>query len=233
MKKTLVAYFSASGTTKAAAEKLAAVTGSDLYEIKPSVPYTDADLNTSVKVLDVLKEQPLGEGTLAYGEVLVTWLVTMFKKFKLDTQETLGFGPVDLPELEMPTNACWWALDEQITSGLSMDDLQGGMLGIANALRQIIPIYLMCSPRDICVQYRVRDPFTKLPTLLVFDNYAGGIGLSEKVYGMRSLIFSDVHDLIAGCPCETGCPSCTGPATEVGERGKKTALLLTERLMVR
>ena len=114
-----------------------------------------------------------------------------------------------------------------------MDDLQGGMLGIANALRQIIPIYLMCSPRDICVQYRVRDPFTKLPTLLVFDNYAGGIGLSEKVYGMRSLIFSDVHDLIASCPCETGCPSCTGPATEVGERGKKTALLLTERLMIR
>ena len=103
--------------------------------------YTDADLNTSVKVLDVLKEQPLGEGTLAYGEVLVTWLVTMFKKFKLDTQETLGFGPVDLPELEMPTNACWWALDAQITSGLSMDDLQGGMLGIANALRQICLLY--------------------------------------------------------------------------------------------
>ena len=45
MKKTLVAYFSASGTTKAAAEKLAAVTGSDLYEIKPSEPYTDDDLN--------------------------------------------------------------------------------------------------------------------------------------------------------------------------------------------
>ena len=192
--------------------------------------YTDADLNTSVKVLDVLKDQPFGDGTLAYGEVLVTWLVTMFKKFKLDTQETLGFGPVDLPELEMPTNACWWALDERITSGLSMDDLQGGMLGIANALRQIIPIYLMCSPSDICVQYRVRDPYTKLPTLLVFDNYAGGIGLSERVYGMRSLIFNDVHELIAGCPCETGCPSCTGPATEVGERGKMTALLLTERL---
>ena len=193
--------------------------------------YTDADLNTSVRVLDVLKEQPLGNGSLAYGEVLVTWLVTMFKKFKLDTQETLGFGPVDLPELEMPTNACWWALDESLTGGLSMDDLQGGMLGIANALRQIIPLYLMCSPSDICVQYRVRDPFTKLPTILVFDNYAGGIGLSERVYGMRSLIFADVHALIAGCPCEAGCPSCVGPRAEVGERGKQTALLLTERLM--
>ncbi len=193
--------------------------------------YTDADLNTSVKVLDVLKEQPLGAGTLAYGEVLVTWLVTMFKKFKLDTQETLGFGPVDLPELEMPTTACWWALDECMTAGFSMDDLQGGMLGIANALRQIIPLYLMCSPRDICVQYRVRDPFTRLPTILVFDNYAGGIGLSERVYGMRSLIFGDVHALIKSCACEAGCPSCVGPRAEVGERGKQTALALTERLM--
>ena len=193
--------------------------------------YTDADLNTSVKVLDVLKEQPLGEGVLQYGEVLVTWLVTMFKKFKLDTQETLGFGPVDLPELEMPTNACWWALDESLTGGLSMDDLQGGMLGVANAMRQIIPLYLMCSPSDICVQYRVRDPFTKLPTLLVFDNYAGGIGLSERVYGMRSMIFSDVHAMIKGCGCAGGCPSCVGPLAEVGENGKKTALLLSERLM--
>lgn len=193
--------------------------------------YTDADLNTSVKVIDVLKEQPLGGGQLACGEVIVTWLVTMFKKFKLDTQETLGFGPVDLPELEMPTTACWWALDETVTHGLSMDDLQGGMLGIANALRQILPLYLMCSPRDICVQYRVRDPFTKLPTILVFDNYAGGIGLSERVYGMRSLIFADVHDLILHCPCESGCPSCVGAAAETGEHGKQTALLLTQRLM--
>ena len=45
MSKTLVAYFSASGTTRAVAEQLAAATGSDLYEIKPAVPYTRADLN--------------------------------------------------------------------------------------------------------------------------------------------------------------------------------------------
>ncbi len=65
----------------------------------------------------------------------------------------------------------------------------------------------------------------------MFDNYAGGIGLSERVYGMRSLIFNDVHALIADCPCEAGCPSCVGPVNEVGEHGKETALLLTERLM--
>ena len=43
--KVLVAYFSASGVTKGAAEQLAAVAGADLHEIKPAQPYTGADLD--------------------------------------------------------------------------------------------------------------------------------------------------------------------------------------------
>lgn len=49
MSKKLVAYFSASGVTKAAAERLAKATGADLFEIKPKAPYTRADLNWTDK----------------------------------------------------------------------------------------------------------------------------------------------------------------------------------------
>ena len=45
MNKTLVAYFSATGTTKAAAQKLAKELGADLFEITSEVPYTSADLD--------------------------------------------------------------------------------------------------------------------------------------------------------------------------------------------
>lgn len=45
MKKTLVTYFSATGTTKAAAERIAKEHNADLFEITPEVPYTAADLN--------------------------------------------------------------------------------------------------------------------------------------------------------------------------------------------
>lgn len=45
MGKKLVAYFSASGVTKQAAQRLARAAGADLFEIIPAVPYTDADLN--------------------------------------------------------------------------------------------------------------------------------------------------------------------------------------------
>ena len=43
--KALVAYFSASGVTKRYAERLAKAAGADLFEIKPRIPYTSADLN--------------------------------------------------------------------------------------------------------------------------------------------------------------------------------------------
>ena len=45
MNKILVVYFSASGTTKQLAERLAKTMGADIHEICPEIPYTDADLN--------------------------------------------------------------------------------------------------------------------------------------------------------------------------------------------
>ena len=45
MAKSLVAYFSATGTTGRVARKLAEAADADLYEIKPKTPYTSADLN--------------------------------------------------------------------------------------------------------------------------------------------------------------------------------------------
>ena len=49
MDKVLVAYFSATGTTKKVAEKLAKATGGNLFEIKPQVEYTSEDLNWNDK----------------------------------------------------------------------------------------------------------------------------------------------------------------------------------------
>ena len=45
MSKTLVAYFSASGITAKVAKKMAETIGADLFEIKPEIPYSGADLN--------------------------------------------------------------------------------------------------------------------------------------------------------------------------------------------
>lgn len=49
MSKKLVAYFSASGVTKKAARRLAEAAGADLFEIRPAIAYTSADLNWTDK----------------------------------------------------------------------------------------------------------------------------------------------------------------------------------------
>ncbi|MCR5371171.1 MAG: flavodoxin, partial [Clostridium sp.] len=53
----LVAYFSATGTTKGVAEKIASVTGGDLYQILAAQPYSDADLNYNDSSSRTTKEQ--------------------------------------------------------------------------------------------------------------------------------------------------------------------------------
>lgn len=189
--------------------------------------YTDADLNTSLRVLDIAEEK----SNMAVGDVLVTSIVTMFKKMKLDTQENLGWGPVDLPELQMHTTACWYTLNEELVKGFSKDEAQGACNGIANLLHRIAPLYLMCAPWDLHVMYHVRDPFTGKPTLFFYDTIPGGMGLAEKVYDILPALLQRALEWIQECPCESGCPSCVGPALQVGENGKQTALEILRRLI--
>jgi DEAD/DEAH box helicase domain-containing protein len=158
-------------------------------------------------------------------------MVTLFKKMKYDTHENIGFGPVDLPEIEMMTSACWWTVPDHVSGSIGQDALQGGMLGVAAVLRQIAPLYLMCAPRDIAVLYRVRDPFTRRPSVYLYDNCPGGAGLSEKVFDLLPLLLERAMELIQSCRCEGGCPSCVGPRAEVGERGKETAIVILDRLL--
>ena len=56
-RKVLVVYFSATGTTKGVAEKIAKISGADLYEIIPAEPYSDADLNWNDSNSRSTKEQ--------------------------------------------------------------------------------------------------------------------------------------------------------------------------------
>lgn len=194
--------------------------------------YTDADLNVSLSLLDVEQQEDLGGGAeRALGEVKVTTLVTMFKKIRFDTHETLGFGHVRLPEMDMHTTAMWWTLPEALCSRFENDTLKNGMMAISNLLRIVAPLYLMCAPQDVAVVYQVKCPFTNRPTLILYDNCPGGVGLAAKAYGMQRLLLEKALQIVSDCPCEQGCPSCAGPVGEIGTDGKSTSKLLLKELI--
>ncbi len=68
------------------------------------------------------------------------------------------------------------------------------------------------------------------PVVFVYDNYPGGIGFSEPLFGMHDALLARTRALIAGCPCESGCPSCVGPLGEVGPLAKTVSLAILDRL---
>ncbi len=75
-KKTLIAYFSASGVTARAAKEMAEAVGADLYEIRPEQPYTSADLDwmnkksrSTVEMNDPACRPAIAEPVAKYGTV--------------------------------------------------------------------------------------------------------------------------------------------------------------------
>ncbi|MBN2369130.1 MAG: DUF1998 domain-containing protein, partial [Vicinamibacteria bacterium] len=64
------------------------------------------------------------------------------------------------------------------------------------------------------------------PNVFIYDNYPGGIGLSEPLYRLHERLLGESLRLIEACPCVDGCPSCVGPAGEIGTRGKEVAIAI-------
>ena len=191
--------------------------------------YTDADLTTSLKVLDEFERVDEGAVARARGEVLTSSIVTVFKKIAFDTHENLGWGPVTLPELEMQTTACWWVLPEHMEERYEREPMKNAMVGLAYLLRHIAPMYLMCAPQDIRVVYHVKDTFTGRPTIYLYDSVPGGIGLSDRVYEMAYRLFDRARELLNRCPCADGCPSCIGATA--GEGAKQTLVRMLDELL--
>jgi DEAD/DEAH box helicase domain-containing protein len=193
--------------------------------------FTDASMAIQLKVLHVHKEEEYSGLLRQFGEVTINAIPTIFKKIRLRTHENIGSGPIRLPEEELHTSSYWFTFNEELSAGKSHQDLQFALLGIANVLVHIAPLYLMCDPFDIRVVPQVKAVHNQLPTIFFYDRYPGGIGLSERLYDVHATLMKQAQELILNCSCLSGCPACVGPIEEVGILGKKLALGLMQRLV--
>ena len=173
--------------------------------------YTDADLSVNLRVLDRFRHEEGRVSARSWGEALVTSLVTMFKKMRLENNENIGWGRVHLPELEMHTTAYWMSFDEGFLRSYGADAMESGLMGIANLVSNIAPVYLMCDPKDISVFPQAKSPYTLKPTIFIYDTIPGGMGLSEKLFDLHGEILAQCLKMVKDCPCPSGCPSCVGP----------------------
>jgi DEAD/DEAH box helicase domain-containing protein len=199
--------------------------------------YTDAIDYTRLKILERFEESM---GSVAHGEVHLVRRIAGYKKIRYYTHENIGYGNIDLPDQEMHTTAVWWqvnpaALDSAFDSRQQALD---GFLGAGYAMHIVAAMRMLSEPRDIGravgdgnaewfatvgasgrgkllnSQGEALDPgqlqrFT--PTLFLYDNYPGGIGISAPLFAARDAIVAAAAQLVSACDCAHGCPSCIGP----------------------
>lgn len=194
--------------------------------------YTDAIDYTQVKILESFDDRTIGALIANHGEVRLNRQIIGFKKLKFYTNENVGAGDLQMPEQEMHTTSFWLRFPSaylESFEGSSPTERQNGVAGLANVLRTVAALLLMCDPRDLGVAVTGDTPDERglfEPDLFLYDNYPGGIGQSEPLYRMREQLLAKARDLIEACPCEAGCPGCVGPPGEAGDRAKLMALLL-------
>jgi DEAD/DEAH box helicase domain-containing protein len=191
----------------------------------------------------------------SHGDVLVRSQVVGFKKIKFFTNENVGAGKLELPENEMHTTAYWLTLERTLVESLpfSISERQSGMFGLLHAMESVATLLLMCDGRDLGTAIGERPPapgaeseaFLPVPleeamsgtakeffepNLYLFDAYPGGIGFSEPLFRAHDLLVQKSRELIAACECESGCPSCVGPAGDLAPRAKEAALAILEKV---
>ena len=191
--------------------------------------YTYANRAVTLKPLEIFAEAPAPGGRRVHGEVMVASLVTLFKKLKFVTDENVGWGPIDLPELELQTTA-YWLTAEGAASGWRRNELDMALMGAGRAIQTVASVLLMVDPRDLGLVSQVRSPHHEAPTIYLYEAVPGGIGLSERLYDRHAGLVSGAADLIAACDCDSGCPACTGPRLEPDVDAKALALRLLGEL---
>lgn len=216
--------------------------------------FTDAISYTKIKILETFDTGTTGQARKNHGEVQVNTQVVGFKKIKFHTMENVGSGELTLPEQEMHTTAYWLTLPQEMLEALpyGRDERLDGVTGLGNALQAIATLLVMCDARDLGVSVgenaaletagtdiSVRSPSGKRterarifePNIYLYDRYPGGVGFSEPLFRLNETLLENARRLIENCPCLTGCPSCVGPAGEVGGKGKEVALAILRRII--
>ena len=107
---------------------------------------------------------------------------------------------------------------------------QTALGGLAYALGNLAPLFLMCDPRDVGVMSEARSKETRLPTITLYDRAPEGLGLAEQLYALHAELLRGAHDLVRACPCREGCPACVGPVGVEGLETKDLTRRLAERL---
>lgn len=214
--------------------------------------YTTAMTFNRVSVLDEDQVDHHPPFSVSHGEVLVTRKFVGFKKIRFHTNETIGYGDIHLPDLEMHTMACWFELPKPVIDALpfNRETVTDGLKALAHALKTSACVALMCAGQDLghtvgedasdgtpgapgvaaglsaAEQTRSFDP-----TVYIYDTMPGGVGLAAEIHARFFELVQRARGVIGGCSCGAGCPACMGGMPFYAIDLRHAAIAIADKLL--
>jgi DEAD/DEAH box helicase domain-containing protein len=171
--------------------------------------YTQAKKETMTSVVEPRRvERRLGL-ELSFGAVEVAEQVVAYQRKAVADGSTLETVALDLPETVFETEAVWFVPEpEQLAGLLEMPKLLASLHAAEHSLIALLPLWAMCDRWDIGGLSTNLHYQTGRPTVFVYDGHPGGVGIAERGFEAFEGWAADTARMLAGCPCEHGCPSC-------------------------
>jgi DEAD/DEAH box helicase domain-containing protein len=172
--------------------------------------YTVARTDMSMRVVETEASRPVGRAKVHLGAIEVASQVTGFQRKDVASHEVLGHETLDLPPTRLVTRGVWYTISAYEISGEGIDNSRwaGTLHAIEHAAIGILPLFTICDRWDVGGVSTVFQMETGRPTILIYDGYPGGAGIAELGYEVADRHLATTLEVIEGCACTAGCPSC-------------------------
>ncbi|CAN5316623.1 DEAD/DEAH box helicase [soil metagenome] len=172
--------------------------------------YTQPRSDTDIAVVRVDDATDWGPCRMHLGRVEVSTTVLAYERRRLGTEESLGLFPLDLPSLELPTQALWLTVPDEVLDDARVpaEAVPGAVHAAEHAAIALLPLFAMCDRWDIGGVSTAWHPDTDCATIFVYDGYPGGAGIAERGYRTGDAHLLATLQAVEACACADGCPSC-------------------------
>jgi DEAD/DEAH box helicase domain-containing protein len=172
--------------------------------------YTQPRELNDVRIVRSMRHRGLASTTAYLGRVRVRSQVIGYRRLRQFSEEVLEDALLEMPQTEFETVALWWDLPEDLPRELARRglDFLGGIHAVEHAAIGILPLFTMCDRWDIGGLSTPRHPDTDAAQIFIYDGFPGGVGIAEKGFELLPELWAATLDVIRGCPCADGCPSC-------------------------
>ena len=172
--------------------------------------YTRPKQEKETEIIEELASKPMHGYLAKLGRLKVSSQVIAYEKIRVGDQVIISRHPLESPVQTFETIGFWLEMDAPFKKHLKRrgHHHMGSLHATEHATKSLFPLLALSKGTDVGGICYPMHPQLRKGAIFIYDQYPGGIGLAEKGFDMLDRLLELTLEMVSGCDCEEGCPSC-------------------------